>query len=117
MKGLSQKIAELEEECRQYCLTETNESDMAMVRIRPDAFRATEELAALRDAVHNGLSKKAKAVSMTCKAIRISFEGQSNAGAGVVSALPMLWHAVSELDMAVEEVMERLACLTRGTMG
>ncbi|EAA34724.1 hypothetical protein GE21DRAFT_1869 [Neurospora crassa] len=55
---LSQKIAALKEECRQYALTETNENDLAVIPTRLDA---TGELAALRDAVNNGLSRKAQA--------------------------------------------------------
>ncbi|KAK3497364.1 uncharacterized protein B0T23DRAFT_438130 [Neurospora hispaniola] len=108
VEELSQKITALKEECRQYALTETNESDLAVVTTRLDA---TGELAALRDAVNNGLSRKTQAVSMTCRVIRISFEGQSNASTGVFSAIPMLLHTVSELDNAVKEVIGRLACL------
>lgn len=116
VEELSQKIAALKEECRQYALTETSENDLAVVTTRLDA---TEELAALRDAVNKGLSRKAQAVSMTCRVIRISCEGQSNAGTGVLSAIPMLLHTVSELDNAVKEVIGRLACLPTNcrTMG
>lgn len=121
VEGILRRITELEEEARAKSLTERTTFDTSMqnpamvkVQISPHAAKG---LAAFQDTVNNDLSRNMKTVSLTCNVLKINLEGKTDLGVCVATALPMLWHAVSELERDVQEVVSRLAYLTGGKTG